>query len=447
MKHFSLSLTEGPIGKQLLSFTIPLILGNLFQQLYNAADTVIVGQFVGDTALAAVGSSSSLIELLISLFMGIGIGAGVIISRYYGAGDMDAMSCTIHTTVAAGVASGVVLSLLGVLTTPLLLQWMGTPDNVLPQSILYFRIYFCGVLFTVLYNFGSSIFRALGDSKRPLYYLIFSSFTNVVLDLLFVAVFRWGVAGAATATVLSNALSVVLVFYKLCTEDGPQRLYLRRLRLDKPYLLQVIRIGLPSGLQNAVVSLSNVVIQSGINGFGDLAMAGCAAYRKIEGFALMSSGSFSMSLSTFISQNMGAGKKDRAKRGANIGLLMTMGIVVVISIFIFVLAPLLVEIFTDDPVVMDYGVAMARTIVPFYFLVAYSHGMGGVLRGAGLAKVPMFVMMFCWCVFRVIWIQVAGALIHDIHVVFVAYPITWALSGVIFTIYYFKSNWLNRQHL
>ena len=212
MKHFSLSLTEGPIGKQLLSFTIPLILGNLFQQLYNAADTVIVGQFVGDTALAAVGSSSSLIELLISLFMGIGIGAGVIISRYYGAGDMDAMSCTIHTTVAAGVASGVVLSLLGVLTTPLLLQWMGTPDNVLPQSILYFRIYFCGVLFTVLYNFGSSIFRALGDSKRPLYYLIFSSFTNVVLDLLFVAVFRWGVAGAATATVLSKALSVVLVF-------------------------------------------------------------------------------------------------------------------------------------------------------------------------------------------------------------------------------------------
>ena len=260
MKHFSLSLTEGPIGKQLLSFTIPLILGNLFQQLYNAADTVIVGQFVGDTALAAVGSSSSLIELLISLFMGIGIGAGVIISRYYGAGDMDAMSRTIHTTVAAGVASGVVLSLLGVLTTPLLPQWMGTPDNVLPQSILYFRIYFCGVLFTVLYNFGSSIFRALGDSKRPLYYLIFSSFTNVVLDLLFVAVFRWGVAGAATATVLSNALSVVLVFYKLCTEDGPQRLYLRRLRLDKPYLLQVIRIGLPSGLQNAVVSLSNVVI-------------------------------------------------------------------------------------------------------------------------------------------------------------------------------------------
>ena len=179
MKHFSLSLTEGPIGKQLLSFTIPLILGNLFQQLYNAADTVIVGQFVGDTALAAVGSSSSLIELLISLFMGIGIGAGVIISRYYGAGDMDAMSRTIHTTVAAGVASGVVLSLLGVLTTPLLLQWMGTPDNVLPQSILYFRIYFCGVLFTVLYNFGSSIFRALGDSKRPLYYLIFSSSAGV----------------------------------------------------------------------------------------------------------------------------------------------------------------------------------------------------------------------------------------------------------------------------
>lgn len=443
MKHAT--LTEGPIGRQILAFTFPLILGNLFQQMYNAADTVIVGRFVGDTALAAVGSSGPVINLLISLFMGVGIGAGVVIARYFGAGDMDAMSKTIHTTVAAGIVSGLFLSVLGILLTPQLLRWMDTPESVMGESVTYFRIYFAGILFSILYNFGSSIFRALGDSKRPLYYLIFSSLVNIVLDLLFVAGFRWGVAGAAWATVLSNALSIVLVYYKLMTEDGPQRLVLRQLRFHKSYLVQVIRIGLPSGFQNAVVSLSNVVIQSGINSFGDLAMAGTAAYRKIDGFALMPSGSFSMALSTFVSQNLGAGKPDRAKKGANFGLLTSMGLAAVIGVVIFVLARPVIALFSSDEEVIQYGIDMARTIVPFYFLVAYSHGMAGVLRGAGLAKVPMFVMMFCWCVFRVIWIEVVGAFIHDIRIVYVAYPITWAFSGIIFTLYYFKSDWLTRH--
>lgn len=446
MKH-STTLTEGPIGKQILAFTLPLIMGNLFQQLYNAADTVIVGRFVGDTALAAVGSSGPVINLLISLFMGLGIGSGVVIARYYGAEDLDAMSKTIHTTVAAGLVSGLFLSLLGILLTPQLLRWMDTPDSVMAESVTYFRIYFAGILFSLLYNFGSSIFRALGDSKRPLYYLIFSSFVNILLDLLFVACFRWGVAGAAGATVLSNALSIVLVYYRLMTEPGPQRLELRRLRFHKRYLLQVIRIGLPSGFQNAVVSLSNVVIQSGINSFGDLAMAGTAAYRKIDGFALMPSGSFAMALSTFVSQNLGAGKPERAKKGANFGLLASMGLAAFIGLLIFILARPVISLFSSDEEVIRYGMDMARTIVPFYFLVAYSHGMAGVLRGAGLAKVPMFVMMFCWCLFRVIWIEVVGAFIHDIRIVYVAYPITWAFSGIIFTLYYFKSNWLTRQRL
>lgn len=440
------NLTQGPIAKELLLFTLPLILGNLFQQLYNAADTVIVGRFVGDTALAAVGSSGALINLLISLFMGVGIGAGVVIARYCGAGDTDAMSKTIHTTVMAGVVSGVALSLLGVLLTPTLLRWMDTPESVMAESVIYFRIYFAGILFTVLYNFGSSIFRALGDSKRPLYYLVFSSLVNIVLDLLFVAALNWGVAGAAWATVLSNALSVLLVYYRLATEDGPQRLCLRQLRCTKRYLVQVVQVGLPSGFQNAVVSLSNVVIQSGINGFGDLAMAGTAAYRKIDGFALMPSGSFSMALSTFVSQNLGAGQPERAKKGANVGLASTMIMAGIIGGLIFVFARPVISLFSQDEQVIQYGVDMARTIVPFYFLVAYSHGMAGVLRGAGLAKVPMFVMLFCWCVFRVIWIQVMGALVHDIRIVYVAYPITWTLSGIFFTIYYLKSNWAYRQN-
>jgi len=438
------SLTEGPIGKQLWLFTLPLILGNLFQQMYNAADTIIVGRFVGETALAAVGSSGPLINLLISLFMGVGIGAGVVIARYYGAGDMDAAGKTIHTTVMAGIVSGVFMSVAGVLATPVILRWMDTPASVMAESVIYFRIYFAGSLFSILYNFGSSIFRALGDSRRPLYYLIVSSVVNIALDLLFVAVLKWGVAGAAWATVLSNGLSVLLVFYKLSTDGGQLRLRLGLLRCTRRYLIQIIQIGLPSGFQNAVVSLSNVVIQSGINGFGDLAMAGTAAYRKIDGFAQIPTASFSLALSTFVSQNLGAGKPERAKKGANIGLLSTMIMAELVGVAVFVFARPITALFCDDGQVIQYGVDMARTIVPFYFLLAYSHGMAGVLRGAGLAKVPMFVMMFCWCVFRVIWIQVVGAFIHDIGIVYVTYPITWSISGVIFTIYYFKSNWAYR---
>lgn len=442
MRHSG--LTDGPIGKELWLFTLPLILGNLFQQMYNAADTIIVGRFVGETALAAVGSSGPVINLLISLFMGVGIGAGVVIARYYGAGDMDAAVKTIHTTVVAGIVTGAFMSVFGVFFTPVLLRWMDTPASVMGESVAYFRIYFAGSLFSILYNFGSSIFRALGDSRRPLYYLIISSVVNIALDLLFVAVLGWGVAGAAWATVLSNGLSVLLVFYKLSTDGGQLRLRLGLLRCTKRYLIQIIQIGLPSGFQNAVVSLSNVVIQSGINSFGDLAMAGTAAYRKIDGFAQIPTASFSMALSTFVSQNLGAGQPERAKKGANIGLLSTMIMAELIGVAVFVFAWPITALFCDDAQVIQYGVDMARTIVPFYLLLAYSHGMAGVLRGAGLAKVPMFVMMFCWCVFRVVWIQVVGAFIHDIGIVYVTYPITWSISGVIFTIYYFKSNWAYR---
>jgi len=438
------SLTDGPIGQGLWLFTLPLIFGNLFQQLYNAADTVIVGRFVNDNALAAVGSSGPIINLLISLFMGVGIGAGVVIARYYGAGDMDAADKTIHTTVVAGIVAGAFMSVVGVLFTPTLLRWMDTPAAVMSQSLVYFRIYFAGSLFSILYNFGSSVFRALGDSRRPLYYLIISSVVNIILDLLFVAVLRWGVAGAAWATVLSNGLSVLLVFYKLSTGDGPLRLRLSMLRCTKRYLIQIIQIGLPSGFQNAVGSLSNVVIQSGINSFGEIAMAGTAAYRKIDGFAQIPTASFSMALSTFVSQNLGAGRPDRAKKGANVGLVSTMAMAELVGVIVFIFAWPITALFSSSDQVIQYGVDMARTIVPFYFLLAYSHGMAGVLRGAGLAKVPMFVMMFCWCVFRVIWIQVMSAFIHDISIVYVTYPITWSISGVIFTIYYFKSNWAYR---
>ena len=446
-KEARLDLTKGPIGRQIVQFTVPLLLGNIFQQFYNAADTVIVGRFVGKEALAAVGSSGSLINLLVSILMGIAVGAGVVVARYYGARQYQEMRDTIHTTIAFGLIAGVVMSVLGVLITPVILRWMQTPESVLDSSVPYFRIYFAGVLTTVMYNIGSGIYRALGDSKRPLYFLIISTIINIVLDLLFVAVFHMGIGGAAVATVVAQGLSMVLVFYKMMREDTVYRVSWREIRIHRRFLRQIIAIGLPSGIQNGIVSLSNVVVQSNINSFGDIAMAGCGAYNKLDGFALLPAGSFSLALSTFVSQNIGAEQYDRAKKGAAFGLVAAMAISELAGVFIYFAAPQLVGFFNDDPEVIRYGVLMARNIVFAYALVAYSNAMAGVLRGAGLSRVPMFVMVGCWCVLRVLWIQIMVPLTQDIRFVFWSYPITWTVSVTILTVYFFKVDWLHKGQL
>lgn len=446
-KKAGVNLTEGPIGRQIVLFTIPLLLGNVFQQFYNTADTVIVGKFVGKEALAAVGSSGALINLLVSLLMGVAVGAGVVISRYYGAQQYEEMRATIHTTITFGLTAGVVLSVLGVAVTPFILRWMQTPESVMDSSVLYFRIYFAGVLTTVMYNIGSGIFRALGDSKRPLYFLMVSTVVNVALDLLFVAVFRWGIGGAAAATVIAQGLSMALVYWRLLRTKEVYRVEWRELCLTRRYLSQIVSIGLPSGIQNAIVSLSNVVVQSNINSFGEIAMAGCAAYNKLDGFALLPSGSFSMALSTFVSQNIGAKQHERAKRGAVFGLAATMVVSELGGLIIYLFAPQMVSIFNSDPEIIGYGVLMARNIVFAYCLVAYSHGMAGVLRGAGLSRVPMFVMVGCWCVLRVTWIQLMVPLTGDIRVVFWSYPITWVCSAAILTVYFLKVDWLHKDQL
>ena len=446
-KEVSVDLTKGPIGRQILQFTVPLLLGNIFQQFYNAADTVIVGKFVGREALAAVGSSGALINLLVSILMGVAVGAGVVVSRYYGAKQYTEMRATIHTTIAFGLIAGAVMSVLGVAITPVILRWMQTPESVMASSVLYFRIYFAGVLTTVMYNIGSGIYRALGDSKRPLYFLIISTIINIVLDLLFVAVFHMGIGGAAFATVVAQGLSMVLVFYKMMREDTVYRVSWREIRIHRRFLRQIIAIGLPSGIQNGIVSLSNVVVQSNINSFGDIAMAGCGAYNKLDGFALLPAGSFSLALSTFVSQNIGAEQYDRAKKGAAFGLVAAMAISELAGVFIYFAAPQLVGFFNDDPEVIRYGVLMARNIVFAYALVAYSNAMAGVLRGAGLSRVPMFVMVGCWCVLRVLWIQIMVPLTQDIRFVFWSYPITWTVSVTILTIYFFKVDWLHKGQL
>ena len=436
-------LTEGPIGRKILAFAFPLFLGNLFQQLYNTADSLIVGNFIGSDALAAVSSSGSLIFLLVGFFNGISVGAGVVIARFFGARYKDGVERSVHTTVAFGLAAGVLLTVIGMLFTPFILRLMGTPADVLPSSILYFRIYFCGSLAFVMYNICVGILQSVGDSKHPLYYLIFSSVVNVVLDLLFVAVLHLGVGSAALATVISQFLSAGLCFLRLTHIQEEYRIVIRRIRFDLPMLKQVIQNGLPTGLQNSIIAFANVVVQSNINAFGKMAVAGCGSYSKIEGFGFLPINCFTMALTTFISQNLGARQYDRAKKGARFGILCSISIAELVGILIYLFSPALIALFNDDPQVVAYGVTQARTVTLFYFLLAYSHCLAAIFRGAGRSAVPMTVMLVCWCIIRVTYITIIVKFVPVINVIFWAYPLTWSLSSIIFTIYFFKSDWMH----
>ncbi|MBS6736435.1 MAG: MATE family efflux transporter [Clostridiales bacterium] len=436
-------MTEGPIWRRLVAFAIPLFLGNLFQQLYNTADSLIVGNFLGSNALAAVSSSGNLIFLMVGFFNGIAVGAGVVVAKYYGAKKYDAVQRVIHTIAALGILCGIALTFIGILAAPQILVLMGTPDNVLPNSVVYFRVYFSGSLAFVMYNFLVGILQSVGDSRHPLIYLIISSMVNVVLDLLFVAVFHMGVGSAAFATVISQFISALLCLRQLMKSPAEYRLSLRKIRIDRVMLGQIISNGLPSGIQNSIISLANVVVQSNINKFGEMAMAGCGSYAKIEGFGFLPITCFAMALTTFISQNLGAREYDRAKKGAVFGVACSLTIAELVGIAIHLLAPVLISGFNSDPQVISYGVAQARTVTLFYFLLAFSHCMAGILRGAGKSTVPMFVMLICWCVIRVTYITVTVHFIPNIRVIFWAYPITWTLSSITFLIYFLKSDWLH----
>ncbi|MFQ6803695.1 MAG: MATE family efflux transporter [Lachnospiraceae bacterium] len=436
-------MTEGPIWRRLVAFAIPLFLGNLFQRLYNTADSLIVGNFLGSNALAAVSSSGNLIFLMVGFFNGIAVGAGVVVAKYYGAKKYDAVQRVIHTIAALGILCGIALTFIGILAAPQILVLMGTPENVLPNSVVYFRVYFSGSLAFVMYNFLVGILQSVGDSRHPLIYLIISSMVNVVLDLLFVAVFHMGVGSAAFATVISQFISALLCLRQLMKSPAEYRLSLRKIRIDRVMLGQIISNGLPSGIQNSIISLANVVVQSNINKFGEMAMAGCGSYAKIEGFGFLPITCFAMALTTFISQNLGAREYDRAKKGAVFGVACSLTIAELVGIAIYLLAPVLISGFNSDPQVISYGVAQARTVTLFYFLLAFSHCMAGILRGAGKSTVPMFVMLICWCVIRVTYITVTVHFIPNIRVIFWAYPITWTLSSITFLIYFLKSDWLH----
>lgn len=440
-------MTEGNILKTLIRFALPLFLGNLFQQLYNTVDSLVVGHFCGDNALAAVSSSGSLCFLIIGFFQGVFIGASVIISRRYGARDMDGVDKAVHTTVVFSLAAGILLTVLGVIFTPTILRWMGTPENVMPNSVAYFRIYCAGLLGLVLYNTSNGIFQALGDSRHPLYYLIISAAVNLVLDLLFVAVFDMGVAGAALATILGQCLSAALGFAHLMRGKFLVKLSLRRLKPDLPLLGQVVKMGLPSGIQNSVIAIANIVVQSNINAFGDNAMAGCGSYSKVEGFVFLPITCLTMAMTTFIGQNMGARNRERVIKGAKTGILLTVALAELVGVIFFLFAPQLIGLFSSTPEVIEYGIRQARVESLFFCLLGFSHACAAVLRGAGRAVTPMAVMLAIWCVFRICYITAMVRLIPDITVVFTAYPVTWSLSSILFAVSLLRGRWLNQMEI
>ena len=435
-------MTEGVIWKQLLAFSLPLLVGNLFQQLYNTVDSVVVGNFIGSDALAAVGSSNSLINLIIGMFMGIGTGAGVIISQYYGAEEKQKLHWAVHTTLALSIIGGLLLIALGVLLSPLILALMGTPESVMPGAVAYLRIFFCGSLFNLVYNMGSGVLRAVGDSKRPLIFLCISSVVNIVLDLLFVVVFHMGTAGVGYATVAAQGVSALLTVRALVRTDDSYRLELSKIKIDRRMMARVLKIGIPSGIQQSIISLSNVIVQANVNSFGAAAMAGFGSYSKIDGFAMLPLQSFCMAATTFTGQNIGAKKSRRVKQGVFQGLVISMIYTILISIILYLNAERILRIFSPDQDVIAYGYSSMLILLPFYWTMAIHQILMGSIRGSGRTMVTMLIGVGNMCILRMIYINLLVPFFPSFEAVMWCYPITWLTTMGMDCIYSWKAKWI-----
>lgn len=429
-------MTEGAIWKALLLFALPLMAGNLFQQFYNTVDSIVVGNFVGKEALAAVGSTDTIINTFIGFFSGMATGAGVVISQYYGAKEEDKVQDAVHTTIALTILMSLACTVLAELLTPFLLDIMNTPEDVLPQAMTYLRIYFAGVAGLLIYNMGAGILRAVGDSKRPLYFLMFSALLNIVLDLTFVVGLSLGVAGVAYATILSQGISALLIMYVLSRETSCYRLHLRKIRIDAKMLRGIVRIGLPSALQMAITSFSNVFVQSYINGFGSAAMAGWSSYGKIDKFCLLPIQSLSLGVTTFVGQNLGAGKMERVRKGTKTGLLITFIVAACIILPVWLLAEQMIYLFNQSPDVLQYGTLFVRLEMPFYFALCINQVYAGTLRGVGNTRAPMLIMMGCFIVFRQAYLFIISRLTESIIPIALGYPLGWILCSCCLLLYY-----------
>ena len=403
----TLLMTEGSIWKSILLFSVPLILGNLLQQLYNTADSIIVGNFLGSNALAAVGSSGSPIYLLIGFSQGVAVGAGVVVSQYLGAKDKKETHIAVHTSLAIAAILGLILTVGGIAVSRTLLVWMNTPNEVLGDAVTYMKLYFGGVLFSVIYNMAAGILNAAGNSRRSVLYLACASITNIILDLVFIAGLKMGVAGAAIATDISQLVSCVLSLRFLMKVDADYKVELSSVRPDKRMTSRIIRIGLPTGIQNMVISFSNVLVQSSVNSYGAAAMAGFAAYMKIDGFNILPVTSFSMAATTFVGQNYGAGNLKRVKNGMWVTLGMGVLYTLCTGALLLAFQNPIMHLFTSDETVVAFGCSAMHYFCPFYFLLAILHGMAGAVRGTGRSVPPMVVLLISLCLFRVVWIQFA----------------------------------------
>lgn len=431
-------ITEGVIWRQLLLFFFPIVFGTFFQQLYNTIDTVIVGHFVGKEALASVGGSSTqIINLIVGFFTGLSSGASVVIAQFFGAKDERTVRQSLHTAYAFSIAGSIVISILGIILAPSMLEWMHTPEEIMADSAMYLRIYFAGILFVFIYNMGSSVLRATGDSKHPLYYLIFCCFMNIILDVLFVVVFHMGVLGVALATFISQACSAVLVTRKFMVSEGILKLFIRQIRLHKSVLKSQLRIGLPAGFQSVMYSITNVIIQAALNDFGTDTAAAWSVFGKLDAVFWMVSSAFGISITTFVGQNYGAKKIDRIKRSTRVCLGIDFLVSAVLVIFLVLARTFLFRLFTNDAEVIRIGCEMLLLITPWYIVFVIIEILSGSLRGIGDVVIPMIITMCGVCLLRVIWIIGALKIKPTIPVIIYSYPVTWILTGILFIIYYF----------
>lgn len=443
----TLLMTQGNIWKLLITFSIPLIIGNLLQQMYNTADSIIVGNFVGSNGLAAVGSGTALINLIIAFAQGASVGAGVVVSQYIGADKKDKIKISVHTSICISIILGLILSLLGIFASPSLLIMMKTPKVVLKSSILYLQIYCGGLIFNVIYNMATGILNAAGNSKKPLVYLAIASFTNIILDLLFIKIFKLGVMGAAIATDISQAISCILAIGYLLKVKSDYKLYIKDLKINKETAVKIIKIGLPTAIQNMVISFSNVLVQSSVNAYGATAMAGYAAYLKIDGFNILPVLSISMAVTTFTGQNVGANRLDRVKKGMYSSLIMVLLYTVFIGAVLLIFSHQVLGLFTHSAQVIMYGQLAMKYFCPYYFLLGILNVLAGTVRGAGKGIPPMIILLFSMCIFRILWIKIALPFYSSIDGVFILYPISWLVGAILMILYTKFGKWLPHKQM
>ena len=428
-KKYEIDMIHGPLLGKILLFTLPLMASSILQLLFNAADIIVVGRYAGSDALAAVGSTGALINLLTNMFIGFSVGANVLVARYYGAGKPDEVSETVHTSVMLSIIGGVLLAVIGIIFASPLLELMGTPENVLPLAALYVRIYFAGMPVILLYNYGSAILRAIGDTKRPLYYLAIAGVLNIILNLILVIVFEMSVAGVALATIISQTLSAVLVIRCLMHIEGGCHLDPHQLKIHTNKLWKILQLGLPAGLQGSIFSLSNVLIQSSVNSFGAIAMAGNSAAANIEGFTYVAMNSFYQAAITFVSQNMGAMEFRRIRKIAWQCLACVTVTGALLGNLSFFFGHQLLGIYSDEAEVIRYGIYRLEVIGTTYFLCGIMDVCVGCLRGIGYSFLPMVVSLLGACGFRILWIFTVFKGHHDLHTLYISYPISWAITA------------------